>query len=65
MSEERIIKARDACTRFCPYGVRHFCAANGLDFKVFVRDGYPESILRATGDAAAIAAMDEAFHGRK
>jgi len=65
MTDDPIVTFREACTVFCVPGVRFFCAANGLDFKTFVQDGYRESVLRATGDAAVIAAIDEARNGRK
>ena len=46
-------------------GLRDWCAAHGLDFRTFVKTGYPASTLLATGDALAVRvlALQESRHG--
>lgn len=45
-----IITARDAAPFVCGDGLKHFCAAAGLDYQVFLRDGYTVDQLLASGD---------------
>lgn len=45
-----IIKARDVAPFVCGSGLKHFCAANGLDYQVMLREGYPADVLLASGD---------------
>lgn len=44
------IKARDVAPFVCGSGLKHFCAANGLDYQVMLREGYPADVLLASGD---------------
>lgn len=34
-------------------GLRDWCEVNNLDFRKFIREGYPASVLIATGDELA------------
>lgn len=45
-----IIKARDVAPYVCGTGLKHFCAANGLDYQILLREGYPADVLLALGD---------------
>lgn len=38
----------------CVRGARHWFGGRGLDFKAFLKDGLPASVLLATGDALAL-----------
>lgn len=44
----------------CNPGARAWAKSNGLDWSTFISDGLPEELLLATGDAIAIATVDEA-----
>lgn len=41
----------------CPAAAPWF-ARNGLDWRVFITQGYDEDVLRATGDAMAVKVCD-------
>ncbi len=45
---------------YCSKGARAFAIRNKLDFQKFVHEGIPEEDLLATGDAMAIAVVNEA-----
>lgn len=50
--------------RMCSRGARMWFARNGLDYMTFLTQGYPASVIEATGDAlgkqvAAIARSEE------
>lgn len=53
--------------KICVAGARGWFPAYGLDFRAFLRDGLPASVLLATGDPlaerAVEQAMKEARHG--
>lgn len=38
---------------YCPSGARRWFTANGLDFRDFMKNGIPASVLTATGCAMA------------
>jgi len=43
---------------FCRDGARMFCAANGIDWRDFVRNGVSADRLLKTGDAMALALVE-------
>lgn len=45
---------------YCSRGARKWFALHGLDWNRFVTQGIPEEELLATGDALAIAVVEEA-----
>lgn len=51
--------------RYCARGVRDFFAAHNLDYSRFLIDGIDAKELAATGDAMALAAVEEATRGRQ
>lgn len=50
---------------YCSGGVRAFFSRHGLDYSAFLQDGVSAEALRNTGDAMALAAIEEAHNGRK
>lgn len=38
---------------YCARGLREFMRRHGLDVRVLARQGYPASVIEATGDAMA------------
>ena len=50
---------------YCASGCRKFAERHGIDFRAFVRDGIDADRLAATGDGMAMAAVEEAKHGRE
>lgn len=54
----RHIKSGDL--NYCSRGSRVWFKQHGLDWSEFIRDGLPEDVLLATGDAMALAAIEEA-----
>ena len=57
-------------SRLCFQGARPWFARHGLDWQVFLREGFEAEVLAATGDALAlrviaIAAEREAFEAGK
>lgn len=44
--------------KWCNRGARPWFARQGLDWNVFRTEGYPVSVLRATGDAFAARVCD-------
>lgn len=65
MSEagDRLITAYDVAPWFCSSGIKSFCAANSLDYSILLSPGYPESVLRATGDQLVVNFLDEFLTG--
>ncbi len=51
---------RAADLRYCSRGARDFAERNKLDWNTFVFHGIPDYILIATGDAMALAVVEEA-----
>ena len=45
---------------YCVKGIRHWGRLHGLDFKAFVREGIPASVVLATGDALGLAIVEQA-----
>ncbi|CAA2409859.1 tail assembly chaperone [Xanthomonas phage Bosa] len=50
---------------YCSSGVRTFFQRNGLDYSAFLRDGIDADKLAETGDAMALAAVEESKNGRR
>lgn len=48
---------------YCARGVRYFFALHELDFGKFLAEGVPSCVLKATGDAMALAAVERARRG--
>lgn len=46
--------------RYCNKGARKFCRRHGIDWTTFMTEGIPEDVLIATGDAMAIAVVEQA-----
>lgn len=46
--------------QYCARGARKFFELHNLDWYRFVTEGLPEEVLLATGDAMAIAVVEEA-----
>ena len=44
--------------RYCNKGARDFFTRHNLDWSEFVRNGLPEEVILATGDAMAIAVVE-------
>jgi len=44
--------------RYCNRGTRDFFSRHNLDWSEFVRNGLPEEVILATGDAMAIAVVE-------
>lgn len=54
MNDDPIITVADIrATGHCVRGAGRWFALNGLDFKKFMREGLPASVLLATGDELA------------
>jgi hypothetical protein len=56
--------------RYCAPGLRTFCRRHGIDFRAFLREGIPASVVEQTGDAmamraAANARAERAIHGQQ
>ena len=49
----------------CVHGARTWFARHGLDFRAFLTQGLPASILLATGDAMAARVVEVARQGRE
>lgn len=47
----------------CARGARMWFAQKGLDYAVFLKEGYPASVLEATGDALALKVAAAARNG--
>jgi len=45
---------------YCMAGVNDFCRYHGICFKTFIRQGIPAQVLIDTGDALAIALVEQA-----
>jgi hypothetical protein len=43
---------------YCPTGARRWFEAHGLDFRDFLKHGIDIEVLRATGDAFAVRAIE-------
>lgn len=56
-------KGFNARDRLCVPGARIWFKEHDLDFRDFLRNGIDEEILLATGDAFALAVVEQA-HGR-
>ena len=49
---------------YCVAGIRCYLAASGLDLRTFIKQGYPASVMEATGPQGAILAdIVRARHG--
>lgn len=51
MIELRVTMVDVREVNLCVRGARNWFAAQGLDFRVFLVDGYPIEVIEATGDA--------------
>lgn len=49
---------------FCGRGARAWFQSHGLDFRSFLKDGVDSEVLRATGDARALAVVKHAERKR-
>lgn len=59
MNEDFVITARELqANGFCAHGVKLWFAQYGLDFKDYVKNGIPASVLLATGDALGERAVE-------
>lgn len=57
-----IVQHKDiAVLRYCNRGAREFFAKNNLDWSQFRTEGLPASVILATGDAMAQAAVRQAY----
>ena len=72
MKTDPVLKAHDVAPFACRGGIKRFCEASGLDYAIFLKEGYPLSKLRAVGCAVANAAFDktiaaqtEVFNGQQ
>lgn len=59
MSEDRLTIA-DCRPRFCVPGIKQFCDQLGIDFREFVREGYPIDELRHVDDPALWSCIEKA-----
>lgn len=48
----------------CRSGVQKFLETHGLDYQEFRKNGLPEEVLAATGDAMALKIIQEKHDGR-
>lgn len=64
MSDEPI-RAREAARFACGSGLKHFCAASGLDYQTFLRKGYSIERLRAIDDVNCQRVLDEIIADRE
>lgn len=53
------VRAREVARFACGSGLKHFCAANGLSYQTFLREGYPVERLRAIDDVNCQRILDE------
>lgn len=44
---------------YCASGMRKFAARNSLDWSKFIKEGLPEEVLVATGEAMAIRLVEK------
>lgn len=65
MTNEPVITALEAAPFACRGGIKTFCESSGLDYLVFLRDGYPVSVLRAVGCSVADAVFDKVLAQRE
>lgn len=49
--------------RMCSRGARAFFRRHGLDWRLFLTQGLPASVIAATGDAMALRVVEVARHG--
>jgi len=60
-----IITMDDIRRHHCVAGIRRWFAANGLDFRDFMKNGIESDVLLATGDALAVAVVEDAARRRE
>lgn len=54
-----LITVKDVPPKYCYTGVRHVFTQYGLDFKLFIRQGIPASLLEKTGDPVILEFLEE------
>lgn len=59
MKTDPVLRAHEVSPYACRGGIKSFCEASGLDYAVFLKEGYPLSKLRAVGCTVANAAFDK------
>lgn len=65
MADPLILTMDDLRRHHCVSGIRRWFAANGLDFRDFVQKGIDAEVLLATGDALAVAVVEDAVRRRE
>jgi hypothetical protein len=50
--------------KMCSRGARQFFTRHGLDWNAFVKEGLPDKVIEATGDAMAIRVVEVARERR-
>lgn len=66
MTVDPLIYVRDIRdSGHCPRGIKAWCELNGIDFKVWVKQGMPASKLRATGCGLAVRCVEETMARRQ
>lgn len=65
MDDDPILFAKEAAPFMCGYGIHRFCDAAGLDYMKLVREGYPMSVLLATGDTLCAEVIEKVLAVRE
>lgn len=60
-----VITATDAAPFACRGGIKTFCESAGLDYLIFLREGYPLTVLRAVGCSMADSVLDKVLAQRE
>lgn len=65
IDEPRVYMRHIRQAGMCAHGIRAFANRHGIDFKEFVENGLPVSVLEATGDAMALKVVEIAKNGQQ